>query len=147
MGTFTYSTELDASVEQAFDYVSTVDKRAEWQESLVKVERITPLPDEEGTRWRETFMIGKKPHVADMRYLKLSRPNLFVEGIDSPMASGTINMNFSKLSERSLLTLEATMRWKGFYKILGPLLDLGFKRAIKKDFADINSNLIAMHGS
>jgi len=119
-----------------------VDTRKEWQKGLVSVAKRTLLPDA-GLSGVETCLVSGKPQVAGMQCLKVNRPTLFVEGIDSPMVSGTIHMKFGERGENTQLTIEISMQWKSFYTLLGPTLDLAFRRSIKKDFADINNNLLA----
>ena len=139
MGSFTYSTIIEAPIETVFDYVSDVDNRMQWQEALKKVERLTPKPDGVGTHWKETFLYGKKPSTADMRYAAFERPHIFTEDIVTDKATGIIDVKFAEKGEHTELSVDVTMKWKGGLRLLAPLLNSMFKKAITKDFGDINS--------
>ena len=141
MVSFTYATIIEASIESVFDYVSNVDNRMEWQEALIKVERFTPLPDGVGTHWKETFLYGKKPSTADMRYAAFERPHIFTEDIVTDKATGIIDVKFAEKGKYTELSVDVTMKWKGGFRLLAPLLNSMFKKAIAKDFGDINTKL------
>lgn len=143
MGSFTYSTIIEAPIETVFDYVSDVDNRMEWQEALKKVERLTPKPDGVGTHWKETFIYGKKPQIADMRYAAFERPHIFTEDIATDKATGVIDVKFAEKGKQTELSVDVTMNWKGGLRLLAPLLNSMFKKAIAKDFGDINKKLKA----
>lgn len=141
MASFTYSTIIEAPIETVFDYVSNVDNRMEWQEALIKVERLTPPPDGVGTHWKETFLYGKKPQTADMRYAAFERPHIFTEDIATDKATGVIDVKFAEKGPHTQLSVDVTMNWKGTFRLLAPLLNKMFKGAITKDFGDINDKL------
>lgn len=72
MTSFSYSTIIEAPIETVFDYVSNIDNRMEWQVSLVKVERLTPLPDGVGPIGKRHFNMAKKPQLQTCDMLHLS---------------------------------------------------------------------------
>lgn len=141
MGSFTYSTIIEAPIETVFDYVSNVDNRMEWQEALVKVERFTPSPDGVGAHWKETFQYGKKASTADMKYAAFERPHIFTEDITTNNATGVIDVKFAEKGDHTELSVDVTMNWKGRFRLLAPLANSVFKKAITKDFGDINTKL------
>ena len=141
MTSFSYSTIIEAPIETVFDYVSNIDNRMEWQESLVKVERLTPLPDGVGAHWKETFQYGKKASTADMRYAAFERPHIFTEDITTNNATGVIDVKFAEVGNYTELSVFVTMKWRGRFRLLAPLANSVFKKAITKDFGDINTKL------
>ena len=125
------------SIEKAFDYVSNVDNRPEWQRPLDAVERVTPAPDKAGTNWREKFRMLGMTNTAHMSYPEFERPTLFVEDANLPMCTGRIDMVFSTDGDGCRLTVVADINWKGLFKLFAPLLAHTFKKMVIQDLGDI----------
>ena len=132
---------FECSIEEAFDYVSNVDNRPEWQRPLDAVERGTPAPDGTGSHWKEKFrMLGMK-QTASMRYTDFVRPTLFVEDAELPLCKGKIDMVFEEAERGCTLTVVCDANWRGAYKLLTPLLKRTFSKMVRQDLKDIKTIL------
>jgi len=120
MTSFSYSTIIEAPIETVFDYVSNIDN---------------------GAHWKETFQYGKKASTADMRYAAFERPHIFTEDITTNNATGVIDVKFAEAGNYTELSVFVTMKWRGRFRLLAPLANSVFKKAITKDFGDINTKL------
>ncbi len=138
MSKFTVTSDvINCTVERAFDYVSNVDNRPEWQRPLDKVNRLTPAPDGACTYWTEDFKMLGMTHVARMSYSAFDRPNVFVEDADLPLCTGRIDMIFKEVDGGCTVTVVSDVNWKGLYKLLTPLLVGTFKKMVLQDLEDI----------
>ncbi|WP_371170034.1 SRPBCC family protein [Aliiroseovarius sp. 2305UL8-7] len=138
MSKFTVTSEvINCSIERAFDYISDVENRPNWQRPLDKVNRGSPAPDGAGTYWTEDFKMLGMTHVARMSYTEFDRPNVFVEDADLPLCTGRIDMIFKEVDGGCTLAVVSDVNWKGIYKFLTPILVRTFKKMVLQDLEDI----------
>ena len=142
MSKFSVTSEIiNCPIEKAFDYVSNIDNRPEWQLSLDSVDRNTPAPDGKGTYWEENFKIIGMTHRAKMSYTEFDRPNVFVEDADLPLCIGRVDMIFKEVGNGCTLTVVSDVQWKGLFKLLTPMLASSFKKSVHQDLVEIKRML------
>lgn len=124
-------------MEAAFDYVSNIDNRPEWQDILNSVERDTPFPDRKGASWKDNFMIMGIHQSASMSYIEFNHPKSFVETIKTPTSKGRIAIVFNKENNGCSITITSDLEWKGIFKLFSPLMEHVLKTGIQQDLINI----------
>lgn len=131
------SKEINYSKETAFDYLSNIDNRPEWQDALISIERNSKAPDKKGASWKDNFKSMGMKISASMRYTDFERPNKFIESIEMPTSKGRIDMIINETNNGCSVTVISDLNWKGIFKLFRPIIEKGLKKGIQQDLINI----------
>ena len=134
---FEDAVEIEATPAEVFAFVSDLERIAEWQAGVVRSHVITPGPTRVGTRFEETAKVGPwrletrcevvafDPPRA-MRFTASSKP-LDYAGTLTVVPDGT----------HTRLLVEGTMRLKGGWRLMEPVLAGDMKRELRGELKTI----------
>ena len=116
------STEIARSPDDVFAYVTDPSHLPEWQESVVKAERVS-TPDELGTRVAITRQVGPRKMTMTSEITEVEPPRRWtVRGVDGPVR-GSVTGRVEPLDDgaRSRVTIDLDLHGHGIGKLLVPL--------------------------
>jgi uncharacterized protein YndB with AHSA1/START domain len=140
-----FRTELriDAPVERVFEAMTEPASWHQWMQGLVRVDVLTDLPFQEGTRWRETRkMFGKE---ACEEFLVVAceparRLRLEVDGSKGTTGKGLYRFDYDLTPEAgaTMVAMQGEVEMPGFVAGLFSRLMVGtFKKACDRDLQSL----------
>ncbi|MGH2699823.1 MAG: SRPBCC family protein [Actinomycetota bacterium] len=122
MGRFAERTDVTATVEAAFDYVTDQDEVAEWNDHVQRVEIIGGAPVEVGSRLRQYRRRGKRDFVLEFEVTEHERPLRHtvegaVFGVDTKM-----EFTFAPHDSGARVTMAASVTGRGLRALMAPIV-------------------------
>ena len=117
-----YSIEIDAEPEQVFCWLGDAERGLQWIPNLVENEDLEVTEEKVGSTFRQVYdergrrmeMTGKVTGYEPNRRLACE--------INGDSFELQLDYRLEDLGGRTKLTQDCTVRFKGFFKILGPLM-------------------------
>jgi hypothetical protein len=130
------SVEIARRPEVVFAYLDDLARHGEWQEQIVRVDRVEPQgPTQVGTRATETRKMGGREQTMTYEITERNPPWSFAfRGVDGPVrprGRGTIESLDD--GARTRLTIEFDFEGHGLGKLLRPLAVRGARNEIPKN--------------
>ena len=127
------SVVVEASCEEAFDYLSDHRAELEWNPKCVTMEKITEGPVGQGTRYLAKWKGSPRVELETVHY---DRPNTLTMHNDGPIEV-TFTCRLEPMPAGTTLSVEFEPRPHGWVRLLFPL----FLRRIRKEEAANMSHL------
>jgi uncharacterized membrane protein len=142
MITHTESIEIKAPVSDVFAFISNVENIPRWQSEVVTSKVVSPSPLRSGTRFEEVVRIlGRRVstvcEVTDYQPTK----RFGFRSISGTSIAYDGQMQFEPNGRGTHLTLSATFRLKGFWKLAEPLFRFDVRKAISEELKALKSLL------
>jgi len=141
----TMITRIDAPAEIVFLWLEDNERLLKWVPSLVEDEALTELPEKVGSRFRQVFLEnGRKMEMTGeiTAYSENERIRVLMSGkmfdLDVDYILTALPENQTELTQNSQIT------FKGFLKLMGPVMGLMSKLSSKDPQADAHAALKAM---
>jgi len=130
------SVEIARRPEVVFAYLDDLARHGEWQEQIVRVDRVEPQgPTQVGTQATETRKIGGREQTMTYEITERNPPWSFafrgVDGPVRPLGKGTVESLAD--GSRSRVTIELDFEGHGLGKLLRPLAIRGARTEVPKN--------------
>lgn len=127
--------------EKAFAYMADFSKVPEWDDSFDSAELRSPDPLQKGARFcLHTKALGKKIDF-DYETIEIDAPHRVTLRTETDAIISIDKITVTERPGGSLVEYDANLEAKGRVKLLGPLLDLWFRRIGNKAKAGLEREL------
>jgi uncharacterized protein YndB with AHSA1/START domain len=142
---------ITAPAERVFEAMTDPTAWPLWMQGLVKVEVLTDLPFQPGTRWRETRKMYGKEASEVFEVIDLASPtrlHLEVDGAQGSTGKGRYRFRYDLTPEAGAtrIVMDGEIEMPGFFAGLFTRLMLGtFKKACDRDLDSLKQWLERRH--
>ena len=141
----TMTTRIDAPAEIVFLWIHENERLKQWIPNLIEDEPLLDTPEKVGSRFRQVFLEnGKQMEMTGeiTAYVENERLRAMMSG---DMFDLDVDYSLKALSDTQTdLTQETEIKFKGFLKLLAPLMLLMSKLSSKDPQAEAHAKLKAM---
>jgi len=129
-----YRATIDApiSITEAFDYLARFDSTAEWDPGVSAAEMLTPEPVAIGSAFRVVASFAGRPLPLRYEVTEFERPYRVRVRAENSSTISDDTITFAAGDDPDhphvSVTYDATLELKGPYRIMGPIMNLSFRR-------------------
>jgi carbon monoxide dehydrogenase subunit G len=117
-----FSIRLERPPTAVFPFVSNLERAPEWVPDLVSVTKQTPGDVGVGTRYSEVVRMGNNTGTGTLEIMEYEAPHSFMHKGESGPARFVARITLEPDGDGTLLTHEYTVRMKGLFRFLDPLI-------------------------
>lgn len=130
--------QIDAPLETVFEVATDLQRAAQHVRGIEKIELLTTLPVQVGTRWRETRKVMGREDTQTMEITAFDPPERYSVGCDSCGAYFESNFRFAALANNATnLTLDVRTEARSLMaKLTSPIANLMFGKIMRKCMED-----------
>ena len=137
----TYSIEIDATPERVFYWLDDAERVMEWVPNIVENEDLEITEDKVGSTFRQVYEEhGKRMEMQGIVTGYEPNKRLACE-INGQQFDLFLDYRLEDLSGRTRLTQDSAVKFKGFFKILGPIMVPFIKKSSMKQLEESFSKL------
>ncbi len=116
------STVIARPVEEVFDFVADERNETKYNPHLLRVEKVTPGPISEGTRWAATFESRGRQLDMDLEVTEYARPSRLGSTTSMPAAEISGAVTFLPDAEGTRLGWAWDLQPQGWARLMAPVL-------------------------
>ena len=135
------SITISRSASEVFAFLADLNNIPKWQAEVVSSKVITTGPTKVGTRFTEEVKIGPMRSMANCEVTEFSPDRRMTFKAISPSIDYEGQVLVEPWEKGAKLTLAGTVRPKGWWKLLQPMMKGEFKSGIKKELAAVKAIL------
>ena len=134
MASFELQTEIEAPPEVVFDLLADHTKYPLWRPDISEAKLFTERPIRQGSKGMTRGVSGGREYVNDIVYYEYDRPRFVSGGTTSGVIDAKLTNRFTPTDTGTKIELRMDVRFKGFMRLIQPLLMRGVKQQFKDDF-------------
>ena len=142
-----YNASLDTPrpPDEMFTYLSDFSSTQAWDPGVIEAERLGDAPVREGTEFRllASFLGRKIPLI--YRIVEYNPPNAVTFRAESSTVISLDRITFEPSERGTRITYDADLALKGPFRLVDPLLQVGFKRVGARALAGLRKTIGAGH--
>ena len=132
---------IDRPVDEVFDFVADERNEPRYNPRIRRVEKLTPGPIGQGTRFRaETAAMGRPTGIA-IKYTAYQRPRRLASSIHMSAADIQGTLTFEPTAGGTRMGWIWDMRLRGFYRLLTPIIARSGRRLEQATWANLRQFL------
>jgi carbon monoxide dehydrogenase subunit G len=133
--------DVDAPLDKVFDYLADFTNTEHWDPGTVSTTRLDTSPLSVGARFRNVSdFLGRRTELEyTLRELDHGKHLVFV-GVNKT-ATATDDLTFTGSALRTKITYRAKFEFRGFAKLVGPILRPSLERLADKTVAQLKETL------
>jgi uncharacterized membrane protein len=133
--------EIRRPVDQVFSFLADVGNAPRWQRGVVSSKKLTEGPPRVGTRFTESMKVMGMAFEAMCEITVLDPPRNLTMVADGKLVHYQGGFSFRPVPDGTELALDGEVAFKGFWRLLTPLLAGEIRKETKAELDDIKSVL------
>lgn len=136
--------DVDAPLDQVFDYLADFTHTEQWDPGTVSTTRLDTAPLSVGARFRNVSeFLGRRTELEyTLRELDHGKRLVFA-GVNKT-ATATDHMTFTGSARKTTITYQATFDFKGLAKVVGPFMGPALNKIADRTVAQMTTTLEAL---
>jgi carbon monoxide dehydrogenase subunit G len=122
MAGFTLSTQIAATPDVVFDFMTNPDNAAKIMQNVTKMETLTPGPLGVGARYRETRRIQGKEQQTELTVVAYDPPHRYAVASEQSGIRVTYNYQLASHGQGTRIDLTADVTAGGLKKLVAPIV-------------------------